>query len=129
MMGGVLSTSTQLWGGSPGAGGWSPSPDAERATRDNPNVPSPPRSTSIGETRSGSSPRRIQVRPPSCVIQSSTVAGPFGPGSSMAYWSLNLGLGTSSVAPPSRPDERGVGTSDLGVGEAIGESLAPAPDI
>ena len=54
----------------------------------------------MGETRSGSSPRRIQVRPPSWVIQSSTVAGPFGPASSIAYWSLNLGLATSSVPPP-----------------------------
>ena len=33
----------------------------------------------MGEVRSGSSPRRIQVRPPSWVIQSSTVAGPLGP--------------------------------------------------
>ena len=51
----------------------------------------------MGETRSGSSPRRIQVRPPSWVIQSSTVAGPFGPASSTAYWSLNFGLATSNV--------------------------------
>ena len=93
------STSTQHWGGSPGAGGRSPSPEAERATRHNPKVPSPPRSTSIGETRSSSPPRRIQVRPPSCVIQSSTVAGPLGPASSTAYWSLNFGLATRSVSP------------------------------
>ena len=60
----------------------------------------------MGETRSGSSPRRIQVRPPSWVIQSSTVAGPFGPASSTAYWSLNLGLATSNVPPPpSRPGD------------------------
>ena len=51
----------------------------------------------MGEARSGSSPRRIQVRPPSWVIQSSTVAGPLGPASSTAYWSLNFGLSTSSV--------------------------------
>src|SRR5262245_57329491 len=67
-------------------------PDAERATKLIPNVPSPPRSTSNGETLSESSPRRMEVRPPSWVIQSSTVAGPLGPASSTAYWSLNLGF-------------------------------------
>ena len=41
--GAVESTSTQHCGGSPGAGGWSPRPEAERATRHNPNVPSPPK--------------------------------------------------------------------------------------
>src|SRR3954454_13891732 len=72
-----------------------------------PNVPSPPRSTSKGEVRSGSSPTRLQVRPASRVIHNSTTAGPFGPASSTAYWTLNRGLETSIVRLPPMFDPPG----------------------
>src|SRR5690242_8078736 len=86
----------------------------------------------MGETRSRSSPRRIQVRPPSWVIHSSTVAGPLGPASSTAYWSLNRGLSTSSVlpafeAPPPCVGDAAGGRAGAAGGLAIGEAPGPMP--
>ncbi len=72
----------------------------------------------MGEARSGSSPRRIQERPPSWVIQISTVAGPLGPASSTAYWSLNRGLSTSRVFEPAACEE---------IAAASGAASAVAP--
>jgi hypothetical protein len=90
----------------------------------------------MGEVRSGSSPRRIQVRPPSWVIQISTVAGPLGPASSTAYWSLNRGLFTSRVFEPDPAACADIAVAGRGgsdgepvAGGAAGLSPAPAGRI
>ena len=67
--------------------------------------------------RSGSWASGLHVRPPFCVTQSSTVAGPAGPASATSYWRLNRGLGMScglSAGLGSGPGRRrrGAGTSN-----------------
>src|SRR5262249_59607233 len=86
--GGVVSTSSTHDGASPEVGGGSPSPMPLVTTTVSPNTPSPGRSNSTGDLRSGSSQSLCQVLPWSPVIHTSTLLTPLGPTCSSRYSSV-----------------------------------------
>src|SRR5262245_50590147 len=118
--GGVVSTSSTHDGASPEVGGGSPSPMPLVTTTVSPNTPSPGRSNSTGDLRSGSSQSRCQVLPWSPVIHTSTLLTPLGPTWSSRYSSVACVPLRSRAAVIPDWSAAGAGTANAGLPGAAG---------